>query len=108
MGRALDGFIQTRGMLRHRSRLPVLKTSFHGAPLLRNAGPSRVFIRQMDFNPRDSLTESAQRVLHHPGDVCGQPLIPIDVVIRIDLNLHFSSIQHACIPLEPAHVHYSL
>jgi len=55
---AIDGLVHTRGLMRNRNGLVAFEAGFHNAALVILAALVAVLIGQVDFHPRDMITES--------------------------------------------------
>ena len=67
------------------------RPSLHEATLVGDAGFSGVLVAEVDLHPGDLIAEPAQSGVDRGLDLTGEFVATLDVVIRIDLNLHGSS-----------------
>jgi transglutaminase-like putative cysteine protease len=84
----VDGLVHGRGLVRHGDRLAAFETGFHHALLVVLAAPVAVLVAEMDLHARDAIADSTQRLLHDATGPRGQALLPFDMTIGIDLDLH--------------------
>ncbi len=85
---ALNGLVQGCGLVRDRDGLVMLEASFHHAALVVCAPLLGVLIAEVDLHTGDPLAGIAETILDHPLHVRGEPLVPLDIVVGIDLNVH--------------------
>jgi hypothetical protein len=84
----VDGLVHGRGLVRHGDRLAAFETGFHHTLLVVPAAPVAVLVAEMDLHARDAIADSTQRLLHDATGPRGQALLPFDMTIGIDLDLH--------------------
>jgi hypothetical protein len=89
IGSAADGLVQGLCLVSDRNRLPAFEAGFHHAALVARAALMAVPVAQVDFYPRDVSAESTQRTLHFSIDFRDQSLMTSNVVVCIDLDLHY-------------------
>jgi hypothetical protein len=86
---AVNGLVQGRCMVDDRDRLLAFEAGFyHAAYIVIAALLGTVLIAQVDFDLRNMIAKSAQGILHNASHLSGQRLVPIDIMVGIDLDLH--------------------
>ena len=65
-----------------------LGTGFHLTALCVAVVLWAILVADLDFHPRNPVAESSECALHEALDFSGQFLTALDVVVRVDLNLH--------------------
>jgi hypothetical protein len=77
------------------NRLAAGEPGLNQATLVAAPGFFAVLIAQVHFDARDVFTEVAEGMIHPGLNPMHQPLMALNVVIRIDLNLHVFSLWGA-------------
>jgi hypothetical protein len=86
---AVDGLVNSCGLVSDRDGLAALDSGFHQATHFAMAALLvAVLIAQMDLHSRDLIAESAQGALHNATELIGQRLATFNIVIGVDLDLH--------------------
>jgi hypothetical protein len=90
IGRSVDGLVQGRCLVSDHDWLAAFEAGFHHAALFVLAVRIAVFVAQMNLHSRDVIANPAQRTLHYFTDLGGQRLVTFDVMVGIDLYLHWA------------------
>jgi hypothetical protein len=88
VGGASDRLVQGLCLVCHDGGLTTSQTDLHHAALVELPVLGATLVTEMDFNPGDSIVESAQGIFHHTCNVLGELLAPYDVAVCIDLDVH--------------------
>ncbi len=86
--RARDRLMDGPGVVGHRDRLMAVEAYLHHASYALVAPFAAGLVAQMDLDAADLVREPIQRVFEHRRHVRAESLDAVDVVIRVDLNLH--------------------
>jgi hypothetical protein len=87
-GGAVHGLVDRRGVMRDGGRLMAFKASLHHALLVLGPALVAMFIAQVHLHSRDLPTEVSERGHDDAFDHGGQGLSTLDVVIRIQQDMH--------------------
>jgi hypothetical protein len=90
-GSRVNGFGQRNRLVTHFERLERTRVSFHTAAHIALTGMVRNAPAEMDLNESHLILVAIQRPLDHPLDPEYQLLAAIDVLVRMDPNLHLGS-----------------
>jgi hypothetical protein len=74
-----------------RLRLATRQSGLHEATLVGAAGLAGILIAEMNFDPGDLIAEPAESVVDLDLDSVRQFVTALNVVIRVDLDLHLRS-----------------
>lgn len=74
-----------------RLRLATRQSGLHEATLVGAAGLAGILIAEMNFDPGDLIAEPAESVVDLDLDPVRQFVTALNVVIRVDLDLHLRS-----------------
>jgi hypothetical protein len=74
-----------------RLRLATRQSGLHEATLVGAAGLAGILIAEMNFDPGDLIAEPAESVVDLDLDSVRQFVAALNVVIRVDLDLHLRS-----------------
>jgi hypothetical protein len=87
--RAVNSLVQGRCLVNDRDRLAAFEAGFdHAAYIVIATLLGAVLIAQVDFDLRNVIAEPAQGILHDATDLSGHCLVPFDIMVGIDLDLH--------------------
>lgn len=85
---AIQSLIHVATVMCHDGRRAPLYTGLHGAALVIPAALVPVFVAEMNLNPSNARGKSAQHPRHDFLHVRYYFLSTVDVLVRIDLDLH--------------------
>jgi hypothetical protein len=92
LGRSrVNGLGQRKSLVDYLQRLQRTQVSFHAAAHIAIAGVMRAATTEMDLHERHSIQVILQRPLDYALDPDRQFLAAVDVLIRVDPNLHLHS-----------------
>ena len=100
-GGAIDRLVDRAGVLGDRGRLVVLDASLHHAALVVLADLAAILVGDVHLDARDPLAEVREGVLDHLLHVRRESLGALDVMVRVQLDLHHVQRRDECGPCQP-------